>query len=370
MTPPRVIALVDNDRKSDGCSMWRIWQPFAELQRRGFTADWGWNQDDATAMLVSRYDAVVMPRLTWNVDQKHMAETWVDLLHSRGQCLISEWDDDAFGDEIINRHVNFDETMTEEDALNHRIMARFALQLADGVTVTNQHLAAVARRYTDKPVHVVPNVIDLEWWRSVLAGASPRIVPSPTIGWAGGQRPDRDAAAMARAWGRIAQKRSDVTFVVVGHQPSVISEHVPEERIRRLHWLPIDEYPLNFVNIDIGCCPLSSEAFNRSKSSIKALEYAAAGAAVVASPRPYSQCVINGRTGYIVESEDEWESALTVLLDNQARRERMARLLLEDVRRKHSLAVNWWRWPAAWQEIVEDARGRWHGTAGRIAVAS
>lgn len=367
MTAPSVLALVDNDRRSDGCSMWRVWSPFAELQRRGFRAEWGWNDDDRSAMLTPRFDAVVMPRLTWSVEQQAMATSWVDLLHSRGQVMISEWDDDAFGDEIVKRNVYFGNVDVQEEAEAQREMGRFVLQLADGVTVTNQHLAAVVRRYTSRPVVVVPNSIDLTWWRSVLATATPRIVPSPTIGWAGGQRPDRDVDAMAVAWGRIARKRSDVTFVVVGWQPHIIAEHVPENRIRRLEWLPVGEYPLSFINVDIGCCPLSSEAFNRSKSAIKAYEYAAAGAAVVASQRPYSQCVTHGETGYIAETPDQWETALLDLLDSPNRRHRLAQNLYRLVEREHSLAANWWRWPAAWEEIVEDARERNH--AGRIALA-
>jgi glycosyltransferase involved in cell wall biosynthesis len=355
-----VLALVDNDRRSDGCSAWRIWQPFAELQRRGLVAEWGWNDDDRVAMMTPRFDAVVMPRLTWSIEQQDIARQWVELLHSRGQVMISEWDDDAFGDEIVKRNVMFRNVETQQEAEAQREMGRFVLQLADGVTVTNQHLAAMARRYTDKPVCVVPNSIDLDWWRQVLATAGPRVVPSPTIGWAGGQRPDRDVTAMAIAWGRVAKRRTDVTFVIIGWQPDVIAEHVPENRIVRLQWLPVGEYPINFVNIDIGCCPLSSESFNRSKSAIKAYEYAAAGAAVVASPRPYKQVVQHGETGYIAETADEWEAALVALLESPNRRKRMAQNLVHRVEWDHSLRINWYKWPLAWTEIVDEFKERNH----------
>jgi glycosyltransferase involved in cell wall biosynthesis len=138
-------------------------------------------------------------------------------------------------------------------------------------------------------------------------------------------------------------------------------EHVPEARLRWLQWLPAAEYALNYVNIDIGCCPLASESFNRSKSPIKAMEYAAAGAAVVASPTVYKQLVTHTETGYLAETADEWETALLALLDSPNRRIRLAQNLKRLVEREHSLAANWWRWPAAWQEIRETAKERDHG---------
>ena len=47
---------------------------------------------------------------------------------------------------------------------------------------------------------VVPNAIDVPWFRRVLRGAQRR-TDGMTIGWAGGIRPDRDLAEMAQAWG-------------------------------------------------------------------------------------------------------------------------------------------------------------------------
>jgi len=40
---PRVLALVGD---MDGCALWRVLQPFTELQRQGYPAEWGARGDD------------------------------------------------------------------------------------------------------------------------------------------------------------------------------------------------------------------------------------------------------------------------------------------------------------------------------------
>src|SRR5690606_28047030 len=130
-----------------------------------------------------------------------------------------------------------------------------ALRYADGVTVSSDHLAHTVEAITDRPVHVVGNHIDLPWFRG-MKEANPRWIEPLTIGWAGGMRPDSDVEQMAIAWGRIAKRYPDVTFVVMGHLPQIIFDNVPPERVKTIPWMSIAEYPAGIGNIDIGCCPL------------------------------------------------------------------------------------------------------------------
>ena len=44
MTSPKVLTLVGT---RDGSSMWRAWQPAAELQRRGHFVHWAWNDPES-----------------------------------------------------------------------------------------------------------------------------------------------------------------------------------------------------------------------------------------------------------------------------------------------------------------------------------
>jgi hypothetical protein len=88
------------------------------------------------------------------------------------------------------------------------------------------------------------------------------------------------------------------------------------------------------------------------------MEYGAAGAAVVASPTLYAGLVDHGYSGFIADSVGEWEDGLSVLIESNATRRMMATRLLKTVEKRHSLAGNLWRWPAAWSAIQESANER------------
>ena len=115
---------------------------------------------------------------------------------------------------------------------------------------------------------------------------------------------------MAEAWGHVALKHPEVKFVIQGRGLDVIYDNVPAEQIVQLEWLPIEKYPASLVNVDIGCCSLADTKFNRAKTYIKAMEYGASGAAVVASPTIYNQIIEHGVDGFIANTVDEWAGAL------------------------------------------------------------
>lgn len=363
MIPPRVLA-IPGDR--NGPALWRILQPFAELQRAGYPAEWCPKDDPRLGNIAVRYrpDLVILPRLSWTIEDRDKAERFVHNLHAANVAVCYEVDDELFSEHVVTRqleHAGMTKGHTPEALEEERQARLHALRLCDGVTVSTPRLATVVRTYTDAPVHVVENAIDLSWWRAVQDHAE-RLVPGLTIGWAGGARPDADVEAMAEAWLRIAERYPAVTFVVQGHQPKPL-EALPPDRVRRVPWLPLESYPLGLAGIDIGCCPLGDTRFNRCKSPIKAYEYAASGAAVVGSPTVYRTLIEHDRDGFLCESAADWEDALSLLIESTSRRAIYARRLLRKVERRHSLAGNAWRWPAAWEMIradyLERTAARW-----------
>lgn len=361
----RVLAVTG---EADGPALWRTYQPFAELQRRGFGAEWCPKDDPrlGRVAVAFRPDVVVLPRLSWAPGDQERADVFVDKLHAAGVAVVYEVDDDIFSEQVVVRqlqHAKLDRDRTPEQLEQERLARLQALRLADGVTVSTQRLATVIRTYTDRPVVVVPNAIDLAWWRAVQRHAE-RVVSGLTVGWAGGSRPDADTEAMAAAWLRLADRYPSVTFVVMGHQPKPL-DALPPGRVRRLPWLPIEAYPLGYAQVDIGCCPLSDTPFNRCKSAIKAYEWAASGASVVASPTVYRALIEHGRTGYLCETATEWEAALAALIESESHRAIVARRLLRVIEREHALARTAHRWIEAWSAIRTDFLAR---TAARRLI--
>lgn len=336
-----------------GCSLWRVLQPFAELQRQGYSAEWGPKDDPRLGLLAPLFDAIVLPRLSWSGTDRAKGVKWGEAMHKAGKTIIYEVDDDLFSPWAVDHQAKGIGKERPAHQLEWERQDRiFALNLCDGVTVSTQRLATVVREYTDAPVEVVPNALDLRWWRSVQATGA-RKIPPVTVGWAGGARPDRDVTAMAEAWGRIARRFPKVTFVVQGYQPESITEFVPPERVRRIPWLALEVYPLGLLNIDVGCCPLADVPFNRCKTPIKAWEYAVSGAAVVASPTVYGQVIRHGENGYLASTADEWEDGIARLLEDTFHRREVGGRLRTDITERYSLEQNAWKWPAAWQSIRE-----------------
>lgn len=354
LTGPSMLALVGD---MTGPTVWRAMFPITALEHAGYPCGWDQMHNEMVGSIAPLYDGYIISRVNWPAAQRRVAAAWFQSIRRAGKFCVYDADDDIFTANETRRRIDLDwtEGKSEAELESDRRQRIWAMQQCDGVTVTTQRLATIVRQFTDKPVIVVPNAIDLPWFRAIV-NATRRVVPGLTIGWAGGRRHDRDVEQMAEAWGRIARRYPDVTFVVQGWQPPVIAEHVPADRLVMLPWMKPERYPAGIAQVDIGCCAVADTPFNRAKSNIKAMEYAAAGAAVVASPTLYSGIVDSGASGFIANDAGEWEDALAFLIERPAERAMMRRRLLKTVERKHSLSVNLWRWPAAWAQIQQASR--------------
>lgn len=364
---PSVLALVGD---YSACALWRVWMPFAMLRQHTYPAEWVSQNDPllgllelvragTTKTILDAFRAIILCRMSWTAGNQAQGEQWLQLLRDRGHAILYECDDDLFTSWMVQQQKEGIERDKPLEVIEQERQASvWAMQQCDGVTVTTQYLASVVRRFTDKPVEVVPNAIDADWFRWTQRQGRRTVGEGLTIGWAGGHRPDGDLRMMAQAWGRIARRYPHVSFVVMGYQPWCIWEAVPAQRIRPLPWMGPHEYPRGLLNIDIGCCPLEERPFNRAKTPIKAWEYALSGAAVVGSPTVYRECLGPEKTGYLCETVDEWESALCDLVEYEDHRRHMASRLKADVMAKWALGKNLWRWPAAWRRLVEEGEGR------------
>lgn len=363
LSGPSVLALID---QVNGPNLWRVLQPITALEKAGYSAGWDFKSNGLIGAVAPAFDGYLLPRISWPASERRTAEAWFQASRLAGKFVVYDADDDVFTSQETHRRIelNWSEGKSVEQLEDERHQRIWAMQQCDGVTVTTQRLATIVRQYTHKPVIVVPNAIDLEWFRGVARQAK-RVAPGLTIGWAGGKRHDRDVEQMAEAWGMIARYSGDgIKFVVQGWIPPVVQEHVPADRLVLLPWMKAETYPQGIAQIDIGCCAVADTPFNRAKSNIKSMEYAAAGAAVVASPTLYSGLVEHGVSGYICETVDEWTRALANLINSNAERQIMNRRLLRTVEKRHTLAGNLWRWPAAWATIGDEARAHriLHGT--------
>jgi glycosyltransferase involved in cell wall biosynthesis len=358
---PPTMALV-HPEMSLGVTSWRVAQPYYELATQGFVCSWQQigTQKSVDQMLFA--ELVVLLRGEWAVGEEDKAVAFRDFIHEQGKVLCYDTDDDLYSPASVARVRSTGDAelnARSDEQLDAERQARiFALSLCDGVTVSTEHLAEVVRRYTSAPVIVVPNAIDLPRFRAALL---PRPADRPlTIGWAGGNRPDADAKQLAIAWSRVADRYPDVRFLVGGYSLQALIKAVPESRLTVVPKLPLSIYPQIYGMIDIGCAPLNDEPFNWSKSYIKGLEFGAAKSALCASPIVYGSLVNQGFDGFLCESANDWDQAISCMVENEPWRQDMASRLFTKVEREHSLSDQAYRWPEAWMTIVAEYRSR-HG---------
>ena len=363
MDAPRALAIIGDET---ACSLWRVWQPFAELERRGFVADWC-NKDDSDKVLplvaAGRYNVVITPRIVWPMPD--VGDKWVNAVHRSGMAWLYESDDDCFSSAIVDRQYRTFQTERDKGRaqLEWERQERIRLlQSCDGIIVASRRLATVASSFVggDVPVYVVPNAIDARWFRETLRGCSriPELQGKLTIGWAGGMRDEVDLKIVADAWAILAERYPKVMFVVQGFIPDLLKDAVPQHRRMTLPWLPIPEYPRGLLNFDIGCCAVASTLFSSAKTPIKWFEMTLAGAACVVSPTLYGTVVTDGVDGLIAKTTEDWVAQLSRLIESADLRGQIQREARRTVMTHHSLENNWWRWPEAWADAAERFRAK------------
>lgn len=250
--------------------------------------------------------------------------------------LVFETDDDVFTIDSWNVGASLAHTPEVIDA------TQFAATAAHMVTVSTEPLAEVMRRYNDNVV-VLPNHID----GALLDIERPRR-DRVTVGWAGGDSHLRDFEMVAPALKRFLARNPYVDFHNIGtsylRPMKLPGRHTP--------WAAdiFDYY--RSVDFDVGIAPLADMPFNRSKSHIKAVEYAALGIPVIASDvEPYRDFVVDGATGWLVRHEHEWGKRLYELTHDAAMREEMGAAAKERAR-GWVIQDGWTKWADAYRTLM------------------
>lgn len=252
-------------------------------------------------------------------------------------ALVFELDDDVW-----NLHASNHGADRLKDA-EARAEIEHNLALADAVTVSTNHLAELVARFNPN-VHVLPNCVD----ESLLRHERPRN-ERVTIGWAGGSSHDNDFAFVRNELRSFLRRTPEVDVHMIGRD---YRREIGRADARYSGWSEnLVEY-LHKIDFEIGIAPLAYHAFNKSKSDVKVLEYAALGIPVVATDYgPYSESVQHGVTGFLVRRPHEWTRYLRDLVNDPAMREEMGR----NARRwaaTRTIQGNLWRWEAAYNSAV------------------
>jgi glycosyltransferase involved in cell wall biosynthesis len=232
-----------------------------------------------------------------------------------------------------------------------------SLRRADAVLVFNPVLEAEVRPWARQVLRLPPNV-DL----SLFAASKARREPGFVVGFVGSPRFE---ASGFRGLARFLARHRQVRLLVMAHEVPEELRGVAPERLAFLPWR--HDYAAYARDLaarrpDVLIAPLDASRFSASKIPIKLLESAAVGAAGVYSRvPPYTDHVIDGETGLLVENREEaWEGALERLHADPELRRRIAERALAEVRERFATE----RVLPAFLEVLRTVAGRPSGAAG------
>lgn len=287
------------------CAYIRLLQPLDHPAIGG-----GWTVVLAGAEEALRYRADVFVTQRGAVGDMDAAEALIRHCRKHGIALIYDLDDDL-------RRVPRDHP--DADLLRPR--ARMVTRLirdADALWVSTPALAATLSDLRDD-VRVVQNGLDERLWSARPRPPAPAQAPVRVL-FMGTSTHDADFALIEPALSRIKKTFAEhVSIDLLG----ISGRSDLPEWVQRVGMTvhATQSYP-GFVNWftqnhwDIGIAPLADTPFNRGKSALKTLDYAALGMPVLASDRPaYRGSLADGPAGWLLpDDQDAWFVALARLV--------------------------------------------------------
>jgi glycosyltransferase involved in cell wall biosynthesis len=205
---------------------------------------------------------------------------------------------------------------------------------ADVVIAGNAHIAEWLSPHA-RDLRVVPTAVDTRGLplRSGRDESRGRLL----LGWIGTGWNLRYLAGIATALGRFLSVH-DAELLVVADRPPPLSG-LPQDKLRFRRWSVAAEASF-FAEVEIGLVPLVDDEWARGKCALKMLQCMACGVPVVASPVGVAREVLaHDGVGFAAESDDDWYTALEILLRNREERRRLGLAGRALVERQFSVEV-------------------------------
>jgi glycosyltransferase involved in cell wall biosynthesis len=345
--PGRLSVVVVPDAHDNGaptpCAYIRLLQP---LDHPAIGGDIDVVLADAESALDYRPDVIATQR--YAVADLADAERLVAHCRQHGITLLYDLDDDLLN--IPPEHPEYAELRLKAG------LVRYMVGAADAVWVSTESLRASVAR-VGRTATVVANALDERIWGDIAPPPRPPFGPLRIV-YIGTFTHDADFAAVAPALGRlVAESHGRIGFDMVGvsaksGQPRWVNRISPSVHA-------IASYP-GFVNWatqqrgwDIGIAPLVDSPFNRCKSAIKTMDYAALGLPVLASDMPvFRGSLADGPGGMLVENTpNAWYAAVALLAGDPRRRRAMAEGAHVAFLARHTLSVQAEARRAAWHAL-------------------
>jgi glycosyltransferase involved in cell wall biosynthesis len=235
------------------------------------------------------------------------------------------------------------------------------LNLATGLTVSTQPLKE-AYQSINKNIDVLPNCNDIKDWNYL---PKKHFDGHIRIGYAGSVTHNSDFQLIVPAIKTVLKKYPHVEMEILGamHKDVLRGFQKQMRSVRgklTMHYgSPAwDGYGTRLAEMgwDIGIAPLIDDEFNRGKSHIKWFEYSMFKLPTIASKvYPYFQpvqdtnTIVDGQTGFLCSTTDEWVQRLSQLIENEQLRHQLADNAYQYIKDN-------WQWQqhaAKWKAVID-----------------
>lgn len=329
-----------------GCTYYRCFLPMhasrfpAAMGRPAWTSQYGFGVAEGNGKATFGYKVVVL---------KQLMDRWIphqiEVAQSLGQKIIVDVDDFYHG--LHPSNSAYEKTDPEKNKVRNRDIYEQIIRSADLVTVSTPTLLDFYGEWNPNIRMVRNSVYPSQFQRRKVSREK------PVIGWVGALGYRSGDIETLREWLPDFLEEHDLEFLHAGHVPSqgdfAEQSGINPARLKTLPMQPMNRYHLLF-QMDIGLVPLNDVPFNRAKSFIKGLEYAASGIPFVAEDLPEYRLLADDGIGRVASTAEDWAGQLAELLDYKTRKRNAASNFAE-MERRHTIKQR----EDEWRQVIVDA---------------
>ncbi len=239
-----------------------------------------------------------------------------------------------------------------DDAVFTEFQIDNLIRVATATTPGNQFLADYVTSINPQTrIQVIPTVVDTNYYQP---NANNTQSSELIAGWIGTESSYKRYMAPKLKLLVDIVKRFDAVVHVVG--PITIQNDVESKGALFFEWSLATERDLMGA-FHIGFMPLFDDRYTKGKCAFKIVEYGAYGIPSVASRVGANiDVVVQGETGFLVETDGDWEEALQKLLANPELRASMGAKARDRIVARYSLQSQVVVWADLIRTVVEENR--------------
>ncbi len=225
--------------------------------------------------------------------------------------LVFDFDDAIWHHDVSDANRKFG--WLKDASKTGRIIA-----MSDLVIAGNQYLADYAAQWNSNVV-IIPTTINTDEYQSVPHIHSDNRI---CIGWSGSITTIRYFDYAVPFFLELKEKYGDkIYFKVIGDG----NYRNKELGIVGVPWTKVDELK-ELAEIDIGIMPMPDDEWSKGKCGLKGLQYMALEIATVMSPVGVNSNIIeDGVNGFLASTHQEWVDKISILVENNETRKRLAK---------------------------------------------